>query len=158
MKYTLKKKWHPSQVEEVGHVFKENKYFNVDYQLPDDTYFNIAFSLNPHEIALLCEAGYLEKQEEIAERVNLDEERRKRDTIRHLSIDSRNIDTYPDPQLELWTTEPPKRQVYFYITDTGKLDDDVYNKFEDRHIFRLRTKNCHRTQKSAEEALKRLLA
>ena len=60
------------------------------------------------------------------------------------------------PQLELWEELPPKEIKYWYIDDLGKITMDIcWNQDED--IFRLKTKNCHKTQKSAEEALKRLL-
>lgn len=113
MKYILKKKWHPSQVEEVGHVFKGNENFDSKGAL----------------IALLVDAGYLEKQTE-------------------------------EPTIDLWTTEPPKGTEYWFSrTFKGKVETVSYAwEGDEGDMYNLKTNNCHRTQQSAKEALKRLLA
>lgn len=65
-KYILKKKWHPSQVEEVGHVFKEDEFNKIGYRtkvLDGEVYLSVVDS---HEISLLVDAGYLEQSAEEA--------------------------------------------------------------------------------------------
>lgn len=161
MKYILKKKWHPSQVEEVGHEFEEDEHSELESSIKNKSAVHF---ISPHEIALLVDAGYLEEYNE-AKQVDWAKEmnklgKEKRDLIRHLSIDSRNINTYTAPTIDLWTTEPPEGTKYWIVTDDGRTGWDRWGSqmFEiNRDNFRLHTNNCHRTQKSAEEALKRLL-
>jgi hypothetical protein len=217
MKYILKKKWHPSQVEEVGYEFEEIntvygekfhslKYFFTDYK--SDYKYRPQYIL-PHEIALLVDAGYLVKQEECTTK---DEEgyvhfhygeegvckrnkyyhfegyfkkERTREDIQndiaelkksgkcvcintvnpgcpHEKLTSELMDiTFgnTDPTLDLWTTEPPEGTKYWALVCTDidirirecKFKNDVFDRINIGNC------NCHRTQKSAEEALKRLL-
>lgn len=61
MKYKLLKKWHPSQVEEVGHVFEESDIGEFSYYIRDGK-TDFGNDIFPHEIALLVHAGYLGEQ------------------------------------------------------------------------------------------------
>jgi hypothetical protein len=61
MKYILKKKWHPNQEEEVGHVFEEDYTDTICYKHRSEEVLSEEL-IAPHEIALLVDAGYLEKQ------------------------------------------------------------------------------------------------
>ncbi len=164
-KYTLLKKWHPSQVEEVGHVFEESIDVVILYRYACKENLIRIVNIQPHEIALLCEAGFLEKQEEVSSNYmqagqvcgcghcmpNKGYELPEKWDVKC------TCKCHDDPQLELWTECPPEEAGYWYITDWGIVG---VAQFEEKEInqFRLKTKNCHRTQKSAEEALKRLLA
>lgn len=147
MKYTLLKKWHPSQVEEVGHVFEEDEHSEIESSIKNKSAVHF---ISPHEIALLCEAGYLEKQEELLEVVVKSWNKQADEIV------FGNIDTYHDPKLELWTEEPEMYEHYWFIADDGIIYENTFQNTT-CHQFRLKTNNCHRTQKSAEEALKRLL-
>ncbi len=187
MKYILKKKWHPSQVEEVGHMFEEDK---------DDYRMLYPESIHNAVVALLCEAGYLEKQEETGKVFNyggnffcgnpephshlvhgktfecekgqpqLEKEQEctcsaKQVNYQVLHMPSCSMITpeqKPDPQLDLWTEKPPEGKQYWFINHYGEVDDDYFYKARKTDLFRLKTKNCHRTQKSAEEALKNLMS
>jgi len=147
MKYTLKKKWHPSQVEEVGHVFNEEGGGYIFYRVN-----NIIGWIMPHEIALLVDAGYLMKQLEKGEYI-AGAELKQNEAI-FIKSDGK---VYPaTPTLDLWTTEPPKGTVYEFVDSYGNTDWCVYGG-NDWDKFRLKTGNCHKTPESAKEALKRLL-
>jgi hypothetical protein len=150
MKYILKKKWHPSQVEEVGHVFEEDKYGYTFYQPT-----SMMLGLAPHEIALLVDAGYLEKQEEKC--VHGTEITKTRACLKCYTGD--------EPTLDLWTTEPPEGTQYWSLRysensegGTVRVDWYIFSKTMILfHLYNLRTNNCHSTKASAEEALRRLL-
>ena len=61
------------------------------------------------------------------------------------------------PSLDLWTTEPQEEQLYWYVTDYGDVNYELWMSSNwDGHKFRFKFKNCHKTRQSAEEALKRL--
>lgn len=209
MKYTLLKKWHPSQVEEVGHVFEEDTDSCIWYgNRPEGrkTLVNpyVTEIIFPHEIALLCEAGYLEKQEETGKVFNyggnffcgnpephshlvhgktfecekgqpqLEKEQEctcsaKQVNYQVLHMPSCSMITpeqKPDTQLELWTEEPPEGTRYWSLKYSDDLEEETvgwewytFSKISRLfHLYNLHTKNCHRTQKSAEEALKRLMS
>jgi len=165
MKYILKKKWHPSQEEEVGYVFKENDDdFTIVCTYPNKMDFDYNCSIKPHEIALLVDAGYLEKQEEkcgcgqlLSEHSNY--------TNGYCTNQSPIVGAKGEGStLDLWTTEPPlggAEEKYFYLKEHIEytrvyVDSDVWiGDVKDK--LRLRTHNCHKTKASAEEALKRLL-
>lgn len=134
MKYILKKKWHESQVEEVGHVYKGNENFDSKGAV----------------IALLVDAGYLEKQEDLLETVVESWNKQAHELAFGKCTDCTNL------AIDLWTTEPPVETVYEYITSFGNIDWCVW-KGNEWDNFRLKTGNCHKTSESAEEALKRLL-
>jgi len=155
MKYILKKKWHPSQVEEVGYEFEATPYIRYKPSKYDGLFIEVL----PHEIALLVDAGYLVKQTEKC--------------LCHLtrnSIHEPSCPLYPselekaEPTIDLWTTEPPELTVYWCVILNFKEDDPyrIFKRFFQKNsahsYFDLETNNCHRTQKSAEEALKRLLS
>lgn len=144
MKYILKRKWHESQVEEVGHVYKGNENFDSKGAL----------------IALLVDAGYLEKVElcECGGKNGKDCPYAGtffKEGVGRCITCSKFKDK-PTPTLDLWTTEPPVETVYEYITSFGNIDWCVW-KGNEWDNFRLKTGNCHKTSESAEEALKRLL-
>lgn len=151
MKYTLLKKWHPSQVEEVGHVFEEKSSESyITYKVKrDDGYVNYYLDIQPHEIALLVHAGYLGKEREHQASL-LDPS-----CCKHCDI---LIIEPADPTLDIWTEEPAKGTQCWFITDYGDVDDFYFCGATKADQFRLKTKNCHKTKKSAEEALKRLLS
>lgn len=153
MKYTLLKKWHPSQVEEVGHVFEKDKVNseyvidNIVYRIPMGLNVNHRVFVYPHEIALLVDAGYLKKQEEFPEL--------KCTGNKTCLFGCRNCQK-PEQKIDLWTEMPPKHTTYWCVTDYGLV---MYYQWDStKHdLFHLKTNNCHKTQESAEEALKRLL-
>lgn len=161
MKYILKKKWHPSQVEEVGHVFEEDEEFSFAYGFQE---INTIF-LSPHEIALLCDAGYLKKENTLdnyADIINTAVAKLYKQKKPEVDIDKILHDT----QLDLWTEEPPGGTRYWSLKYSDDLEEETvgwewytFSKISRLfHLYNLHTKNCHKTQKSAEEALKRLMS
>lgn len=143
MKYILKKKWHPSQVEEVGHVFEEDEKYSIEYKFPNpNNYLNYIGTIYAHEIALLVHAGYLKEEKDLR--------------VTDLGIVDLSNMFQSDPTLDLWTTEPPKNTDYWFVGDDGYVHETYWIGVK-ADKFRLKTNNCHKTQKSAEEALKRLL-
>ncbi len=155
MKYTLKQKFHPNQVEEIGHVFEEDYTFGFSYRTTGGTKYAPRNEwVYPHEIALLCEAGYLVKEEELLEVVVKSWNKQANEIV------FGNTENYTDPQLELWTEEPGNGKLFWYLLAiNGGRDIIVKGEkwlgyMSDKLI--LSTKNCHRTQKSAEEALKQI--
>jgi len=156
MKYTLLKKWHPAQVEEVGHVFEENAQSLAGRKYYED--------VTAHEIALLVHAGYLEKQKEVKNGCDYCCQEIHPERIggcHHAHLSTCKREKKSDPTLDLWTTEPPEGTKYWHLQEhisrtevyvsSTSWANDIFDK------FRLKTNNCHKTQQSAEEALKRLL-
>lgn len=174
MKYTLLKKWHPSQVEEVGHVFEEDTQHNLEYVYNiEDRKRNKYISeecLQPHEIALLCDAGYLEQESEKCKHeagmlvyLSMPQKykcKKCEEIFTEVEFNGVRLlpkwENYTEPQLDLWTELPPKGETYEFVTHYGDIDWAVSQE-NDWDKFRVKTKNCHKTHKSAEEALKRLL-
>lgn len=171
-KYKLIKKWHPSQVEEVGHVFESESlwlYYKIKVSVSGNYKEG---SIAPHEIALLVDAEYLQKEEikfndnsfSISAEPTWETGKDTQtpggaDSIIYKPGEFKLCNGYIEPinpTLDLWTTEPPKGTTYYIVNDCGIVLVAVWQR-DKGDEFRLRTNNCHRTQKSAEEALKRLL-
>lgn len=153
MKYTLKKKFHPNQVEEVGHVFESDG--SIFYKMEETRNTQFGHEVKPHDIALLISAGYLEKEEEHIHSPGVLDGVYKKSPFECISCGQMVDNSESEPTLDLWEEEPPERVCYWYITDFGGINPSNWD--ENRTDFwRLKTKNCHKTEESAELALKLL--
>lgn len=147
MKYILKKKWHPSQVEEVGHVFETSDIGDFWYYRKDGK-SNSGLCVSPHEIALLVCAGFLEKQEDFSEL--------KCTGDKKCLFGCENCQK-TEQEINLWTEEPPKNCEFYFLdsfahtvyVNSWMWEGDMSD------YLKLKTNNCYKTKQSAKEALKR---
>lgn len=175
MKYTLLKKFHPNQVEEIGHVFEEEA-TRIYYSTTFDTSRTLHTLCEPHEIALLIHAGFLEIYDELffsneptpfgskespAHKLKITEKIEDKLPNNHIECSVKGcgkcspIHFTPEQKIDLWADFPPEGTKVWTVSDRGHTEPNIYNG-DNVDIFRLKTKNCHRTKESAEEALKLL--
>ena len=146
MKYTLKKKFHPNQVEEVGHVFEEiEETGDFRYQV-NGTFLQYCA---PHEIALLLHAGFLEIYDEDKPKLTVDKEKNTATMTIKVSYD------IPEQKIELWTEKLTQQEDYWFVSDCGNVYETWWND-TDKNNFHLKTQNCHKTKESAELSLQKI--
>ncbi len=166
MKYILKQKFHPNQVEEIGHVFEEESNF-ISYKNPFIPAHN-SLVVRPHEIALLIHAGFLEAEKEyntmystrymqagqIHECAHCTPEKGYDPTEKYgVQCTCKCHSKAPEQKIDLWADFPPEGTKVWTVSDRGHTEPNIYNG-DNVDIFRLKTKNCHRTKESADEALR----
>lgn len=169
MKYILKQKFHQNQVEEIGHVFEEEA-TRIYYSTTFDTSRTLHTLCEPHEIALLIHAGFLEAEKEyntmystrymqagqIHECAHCTPEKGYDPTEKYgVQCTCKCHSKAPEQKIDLWADFPPEGTKVWTVSDRGHTEPNIYNG-DNVDIFRLKTKNCHRTKESAEEALKLL--